>query len=409
MAIDLPRLISAADRRLVRLLIEKLAPTSVDMIDWNLEGRELGRAVEAIASATPRAWATLQKINNLARHGTSSSIRSVLYNDRRLRDEFDELNHGLDTAAVWLALKDDELFEHCLSALHVDQGLNKRSWKAFRARHKADLALSFDQGTLSKFQDLVRDAIRRSPSFDTPGELETHHFSRTLFPEHTHSRRVLEQVTVFAEARFIADDAFVDSRVTTAVRRKVDSISVIFDRERSELDVVALGGKLFVAEVANAFFRSFSDREPTLEPLMRRKINFDRLLNKPNLTLLDRSRFEHAKVDEIRVLSPGGSLYTFDAKGQRELEQDVYDLAKVDFGERSPFEQSGWRVVSARMVLRALPSKPGRKPRFRSVDLKMNGHTNLREQEDADLYIADELLVGWGILERRDTSDEEEY
>ncbi len=407
MAVDLPRLIAAADKRLVRLLIEKIMPDCSGKIDWRLEGRELGRAVEAEASVTPPAWANLQKINNLARHGTTGTIRSVLYHDLRLRDEFDELNQGLDTAAVWLALKNDELFEHCLSALHVDQGLNKRSWKAFRARAKSDLVLSFEKKHLSRFEALVCDAIRRCPSFDSPGELETHHFSRTLFPEHTHSRMVLEQVTVFAEARFVTDDAFVDSRVTTAMRRKVDSISVIFDRERSEVDVVALGGKVFVQEVANAFFRSFSDRQPSLEPLIRRKINFDRLLRKPDLSPLDRSRYEHAKIDEIRVLSPGGSLYTFDAKSHRENEQDVYDLAKSDFGDRSPFEQSGWQVVSARVVLRAVPSKPGRKPRFRSVDLKMNGHTNLREQEDADLYIADELLVRWGILERCDSSVEE--
>ena len=369
MAVDLPRLIAAANKNFVRLLIEKVTPERASKIDWDLEGRDLGRAVEVMANLVPGAWAKLQKVNNLARHGATGTIRSVLYSDRRLRNEFDELNQGLDTAAVWLALKDDELFEHCLSALHVDQGLNKRSWKAFRARHKTNLVLSFERTHLSKFQGLVRDAIRRCPGFDNPGELETHHFGRTLFPEHTHSRRVLEQVTVFAEARFIADDAFVDSRITTEVRRKVDNISVVFDRERRELDIVTLGGKGFVEEVANAFFQAFSDQIPTLEPLLRRKINFNHLLKRPNLSLPDRTRFVHAKIDEIRVRSPGGMLYTFDAKIHRDNERDVYDLAKVDFGERSPFEQPGWHVESARVILRTAPSKPSRKPGFRSVDL----------------------------------------
>lgn len=406
MAVDIPRLVAAADKVLVRQLIEKIAQDRSGNVDWTLEGRELGRAVEALAAVTSPAWAKLQKINNLARHGTSGTIRSVVYHDRRLRDEFDELNHGLDTAAVWLALKDEQLLEQCLSALHVDQGLNKRSWKGFLVRTMTGHALSFGQAQLSKFETLVSDAILRCPSFAHPGKLATHHFRRTLFPEHTHSRRVLEQVTVFAEARFIADDAFVDSRVTTQVRRKVDSISVIFDQERSELDVVTLGGKVFIEEVANAFFRSFSDQKPTLESLLRRKVNFDRLLKKPDLSLVDRSRYEHAKIDEIRVISPGGSLYTFEARSHREGAQDVYDLAKTDFGEQSPFEKAGWKVVSARVLLRMPPSKPGRSPRFRTVELKPNGQTNLREQEDADLYIADELLVEWGILERRDSGDE---
>ena len=402
MAVDLPRLIAAIDKDLLRSLIERIAPDRSDEIDWDLEGRELGRAVQVTINSAPTAWGKFQQINNLARHGTTATIRPVLYQDRRLRDEFDELNHGRETAAAWLALKDDELFERCLSALHVDQGLNKRSWKAFRARPNPSLTLSFEQAHLAKFESLVRDAIRRCAWFDSPGELETHHFSRTLFPEHTHSRRTLEQVTVFAEARFVAQDAFVESRLRTEVSQKVDSISLIFDKERNELDVVTLGGQQFLEDVATAFFQAFADRMPPLEPLIRRRINFDCLRKKPSLQLLDQKHFIRAKVDEIRVLSPGGMLYTFDAKAHRDTDRDVYDVAKDDFGERSPFERGGWRVVSARIILFAVPSRPGRKPRPRTVDLKMNGHTNLREQEDADLYIADELLTCWGILEPSD-------
>ena len=109
-----------------------------------------------------------------------------------------------------------------------------------------------------------------------------------------------------------------------------------------------------------------------------------------------------AKVDEIRILSPSGILYKADAKSHRESTEDVYDFAKVDFADRSPFECLGWIVVSARVVFFAVPSKPGRKPRPRAVELKSNGYTNLREQDDQDLYIADGLLTRWGILEPND-------
>lgn len=398
MAIDLPRLIAAIDKTLVQSLIERIARDRSDQIDWNLDGRDLGRAVQAAINSDRPAWGKLQQIGNLANHGTTATIRSVLYKYPRLRGEFDEQNYGPESAAAWLAGTDDELFEKCLSALHVDQGLNKRSWKAFRARTDLALTLSFAQERLAAFESLVRDAIRRCASFDKSGELETHHFSRTLFPEHTHSRRSLEQVTVYAEARFVAHDAFVDSRLKTEVSHKVDCISLIFDNERNELDIVTLGGQRFLEDVAAAFVESFTDQKPSLEPLIRRQINFDALRRKPNPDLIDQRRFVRAKVDEIRVLSPGGMLYTFDAKVHRNEDRDVYDVAKDDFGEGSPFERDGWRVVSARVVLFAVPSQSGRKPRPRTVELKMNGHTNLREQEDEDLYIADELLTRWGIL-----------
>lgn len=408
MAIDLPRLAAACDGDFLRELIAQVAPDRTNKIDWNLQGRELGRAVQLAVSKSPKAWAKLQQIENLARHGTTATIRSVLYHDLRLRDEFDELNCSRETAAVWLALKDEELFEHGLSALHVDQGLNKRSWKAFRVRSEKGLSLSFESDQLAVFEKLVREAIQKCGAFDKPAELETHHFRRTMFPEHTHSRRVLEQVTVFAEARRVTEDVFVESRLETQVRGKVDSISVIYDRERKELDVVTLGGRHFIEDVANAFFRSFSKVTPALEPLIRRTINFKLLLEKPDLTLSDQTRFVTAKVDEIRVMSPSGMLYTFDAKSHRDSDPDVYDIAKTDLGDRTPFGRPGWSVVSARIVLFAVPSKPGRKSRPRTVDLKANGHTNLREQDDIDLYIADELLTRWGILEPHESDSNDD-
>lgn len=404
MAIDIPRLVAACDQDLVRNLLHKIAPVQEAMIDWSLRGRELGLEVQQAASKELTAWVRLQQIASLARHARKPTIRSVLYHDTGLRNAFDELPGGMETAAVWLALQGEELFEYCLSAVHVDDGLNKRSWKAFRVRLPKTAELSFNAERIAKFQKLVSDAIRASPTFDAPGELETHHFRRILFPEDTHSRRALDQVTLFAEARKVTEDAFVESRVQTMVRRKVDSISVIYERERRELDVVTIGGKTFIEQVGKGFFLAFSLCAPQLEPLIRREVKFDTLLRKPKLDMVDQSRFTHAKIDEIRARSPSGGLYTFDAKDYRDNDVDVYEVARRDLGDRSPFEQTGWKVVSARVILYAVPSKPHLKPKLRSVELKSNGHTNLREQDDTDLYIADRLLVSWGILESHQTS-----
>ena len=408
MAADIPRLVAACDTVLFRQLIAAIAPDYLQTINWTLNGRALGQDVQRILSSSGPAWAKLQNIESLARHGSTASIRSVFYYHRKLRDEFDELDCGRESAAVWLALNDDELFEHSLSALHADQGLNKRSWKAFRASLSKNAKYSFDADALTQFEKLVQRAIQECGSFDAPGSLATHHFQRVLFPEHTHSRRVLDQVTVFAEARQVTEDAFVEKKLQTQVRKKVDSISLVFDRERRELDVVTLGGRKFIEDVANAFLLSFSDESPGVQPLIRRKINFELLLRKVNLVPPDQSRFVSAKIDEIRVRSPTGMLYTFDAKSHRNGKEDVYDIASADLGDNSPFEQNGWRVVSARVVLLAAPTKPGRRPRPRSIDLKPNGHTNLREQDDTDLYIADELLTRWGILEPLEIDDDED-
>jgi hypothetical protein len=49
----------------------------------------------------------------------------------------------------------------------VDRGLNKRSWKAFRANFGDDAKFSFDPDRLAEFENLVRHAIVRLKSFST--------------------------------------------------------------------------------------------------------------------------------------------------------------------------------------------------------------------------------------------------
>lgn len=399
MTTEIVSLFAACEPALARQLVCKLAPDEERQIDWHLTGRDLGLQVRSALQKYDAAWVKLQNIESLAKHGTRGTIPSILYDHRTLRAEFEELDQSHETAAVWLALKSEELFECALSALHADQGLNKRSWAAFRTRLSKDATLSFDESRHAAFERHVREAIRRCLTFDSPGELETHHFRRVLFPDDTHSRRSQDQVTVFAEARRVSEEAFVERRVQTRLRRRVDSISCVFDRERRELDVVTIGGRGFIREVGRAFFAAYCSEQPPLERLIRRKVNFQRLARKRDLIPADQQHFERAIVDEIRVRSPSGLLLTFDAKSQRASGLDVYDVAQRDLGERSPFVVDGWKVVSARLRFIGKPKAPGRKPPLRTVDLKSNGHTNLREQDDIDRHIADDCLSEWGILE----------
>lgn len=408
MAIDVARLIGASDPKLVRQLIELLAPEQSSKIDWGLQGRALGYRVRDALSGDAKAWPKLQNIESLAFHGGVSTIRSILRPKPRLLDELDELVGGDETAAVWLALQSDELFQTALSALHADRGLNKRSWQAFLVRFTKDVNFSFDSAAQTKFEALVREAIRKCKSFDAPGKLHTHHFQRVVFPDHTHSRRELDQVTVYAEARTVTEEVFVEAQLETRVRKRVDSISVILDRARRELDVVTLGGKEFIREIGAAFCNSFSNHTPSLDPLVRREVIFD-LLRRPLPMPLDhQSRFVRATVEEVRVKSPMGLLMTFDARGQRDGQASVYGVASHEFGDHSPFERDGWQVVSARIVLWAAPTSTGRHPRPRAVELKPNGHTNLLEQDDTDRFIADELLTRWGILEPRNSDGDDD-
>lgn len=136
MSHELTRLIAACDPDIFKRLLVEFRPDKVDAIDWSLSGRDLGRHVEQRLGADGQLILLFEQIGALAVHGGKSIVRSVLYNDRRLRIELDELDAGDETAAVWLASISSHYFDFALSALHAEQGLNKRSWRAFRVPFK---------------------------------------------------------------------------------------------------------------------------------------------------------------------------------------------------------------------------------------------------------------------------------
>ena len=80
------------------------------------------------------------------------------------------------------------------------------------------------------------------------------------------------------------------------------------------------------------------------------------------------------------------------------LVRDVYESAELWFGHHSPFRTTGWTVVAARLRLLLRPSKLGRAPRTRTVELKKNGRTNLKEHTDEDEEIARALVERWGLM-----------
>lgn len=400
MPFDLRRLVAGCQRNLLERLIDQLKPEKKPAIDWSVTDRGLANVLSQAFSSDGSVWPHLQNVASLADHGGRSVVRSVLFRDTKLREDFDDLDASDETAAAWLAVVSDAHFQFALSALHADRGLRKRSWRAYRVPFSADAVLKFDKDSLTHFEARIREAIDRSRYLDQPGRLEVHHFSRVVFPEHSHSPRDQDQVTVYAEMRNITEEVFNDEdELVTRRRKKIDQISVVFDRARRELDVITIGGRDFIMIVAHAFCECFSNELPKLEQLVRRPVNLQMLARKPPFSLEGQNLVERARVDEIRVRSPTGYLFTLERKSREPGADDVYAAAEREFGGRSPFVNEGWTVESARICLTMVPTKVGHGPKIRAVELKPDGRTNLREHEDNDRFIANELLVRWGILE----------
>lgn len=407
MPFDLPRLVAGCPRDYLAALIERLSPEKKDSVDWLLPDRPLATELGRAFSADGNVWPRLQEISGLATHGGKAIVRSVLYRDRTLRDRLDALDATDETAAVWLAVVSDTHFQFALSALHADRGLRKRSWRAFRAPFSADVQFNLDNRAKQRFEELVRTAIDKNRYLDRPGRLSVHHFNRVVFPGHSDSGRDQDQVTIYAEMRNVTEETFNEAdQIETQRRKRIDQISVVFVRARRELDVISIGGRDFIRAVAHAFCESFSNETPKLEDLIRRPINLGSFASRPPMPLDGQNVVEAACVDELRVRSPTGWLWSLESKSRERIQEDVYDVLEQEFGDRSHFKKEGWSVESARIRLGLAPVQVGQSSKVRSVELKSDGRTNLREHVDRDRFIANALLVRWGILEP-ETDDED--
>jgi hypothetical protein len=264
-----------------------------------------------------------------------------------LLEAFDDLDATDATAAVWLALSSEESFEFALSAMHADQGLNKRSWCAFKIRIPRTVSFDFGESAKGKFLQRVREAIEGCRNLSRPGRLQVHSFQRLIFPEFSHGRRELAQVTVYAEMRFVTEEYFTDANeVKHRNRRQIDQISVIFDRGSRELDVVSLGGSKFIRQVAESFCESFASTKVTLDVLIRRRIKFETLATMPTLALEADDIVIDRKVDEIRMVSPGGWLWTFGRKSREKLSEDVYEAAKRELAAKARLRRGSGELLA---------------------------------------------------------------
>jgi hypothetical protein len=407
MSSEVVRLVSGCRTDLLRQMLENVSPERTSFMRWTMKGTSLGKQVVKVYSPDAKAWPLLQHAAALARHDGKAVVRSVIYRDENLRNQLDAMDASNETAAVWLASISEPYFEFALSALNADRGMNKRSWRAYRVTFSAKAEFKFDAEAKAEFECRVREIIAKTPSLDAPGRLSVHHFNRIVFPEHTHSRRDQNQVTIYAEMRNVTEEQFIGSnKIEFRRKMKVDEISVVLDRERRELDVISIGGRDFLKRVAHAFCDSFSTEVPPIDELIRRPVHLEVLTRKPDLSLEGQDVVEHRCIDEIRVRSADGLLITLECKSHGRKSVDVYDLADRRFGERSPFRQEGWQVESARIRLDMMPNKVASGPKVRTVELKRGGRTNLREHEDRDRFIANTLLVSWGLLEPPNDDDD---
>jgi hypothetical protein len=403
MAFDLVRLLKRVDIAIVKdFVMSHGGRDAAERIEWQQENIPL--ASDVLSALREKNWAlgALESCVLIAEGGGRALLRSAGHHRPELMHGVDNPEWTDESCAVWLALRDERLFDHVVSAAHAMKGLGSRSWDAFRIRQREQVVVQVeDEDRLARFTSAARMVLQNAKGVATWRQLAVDHFTHQIPRLDSHSRRPWLQINVFAEqapriVEYMAKDGAIDKISLPRLYRA----SILFDPAGRTVEVVAQGGRLVRDGLVDAFRSTFLPDGITTDRLVRREIDFQLFRTRPDFRIEPDDPIAAVVVDEVRLFPPDseGGLVTIEQKRVDRAPRDVYRVAKDWFGEENPIGKPGWNFAGVRLRLTFKPKRVGQKGHVRTIELRSPRGTNLREQVEEDRLIAEGLFKRWGIF-----------
>jgi hypothetical protein len=254
-------------------------------IEWQQESKSL--ASDIVTALRDKTWAlgALENCALIAEGGGRALLRSAGHHRPHLMDGVDNPHWTDESCAVWLAARDEALFDHIVSAAHAMKGLRSRSWDSFHVLHGDDVfPFIKDEHHLAQFKSAVGMVLENARGVAAWHQLTVNHFTHFISRSDSHSRRPCIQINIFAEQApqiedFMAKDGTIDKISFPRLYRA----SILFDSSQGIIEVVAQGGRRVRDGLVEAFRSTLLPDGVTTERLVRREIDFRLFRRKPDL------------------------------------------------------------------------------------------------------------------------------
>jgi hypothetical protein len=234
----------------------------------------------------------------------------------------------------------------------------------------------------------------------TVGKLKVDSFQRASVTERGEPGRLYTQCTVYSEGLPVSDLVFGGDELTRQIRRPVLEVAIWYDPVDRTLDVVAPGGRLVRAKIAELFATDVLGIVDKISPVATRRFTLDRLKG-PFIPETDTSDgIRSVKVVQLRlapVSGDGGVAVDVDPNGQRE----IWTFSEQQFGDGDPLRSPHWHITQAKIRIVFYPDVGRTRDKTVTLELRAPDGSNLREQIRQHQIISQKYLLRWGLVAGR--------
>ena len=367
-----------------------------DQTDWETPTQaQLDALFDAINATAQRdaVVADFEQVEHLCDPIGQIALQSVVAADSRILSLLQSAESD-EARSITLLLEDTTLFEHAVAAAYADRLRNGRSWSAFSVN--GPTAIGSGPRDLKALEFDIAAALMRPDG--TVGKLKVEAFERGSIGRGGRVAGLNVHYTIYSEGLPVSDLAFKGNEPTRQTRRPVYEVAIWYDPDEKTLDVVASGGKLVRARIAEFFATNVLGVMEKISPIVTRQFALDRLKSPLTGELDAADGIRSVKVVLLRLAPMSGSYGRVTIEVDPSDRMDICARSRQWFGDADPLQWSEWHVTQAKLRI-VFHHEVGRtRDKTVTIELRAPNGTNLREQIRQHQLISQKYLARWGLV-----------
>jgi hypothetical protein len=364
--------------------------------DWQTPTqRQLDALFDAINATTQRdaLVADFEQVEHLCDPVGQKALQSVVATDARILALL-QCGESDEARSITLLLEDATLFEHALAAAYAERLRYGRSWSAFSIN--GTTAVGSGRRDLAALEADIAAALTRPDG--TNGKLKIESFERASIGGGAEVAGLNAHYTIYSEELPVSDLAFKGNEPTRQTRRPVSEVAIWYDPDERTLDVVASGGKLVRARIAESFAKNVLSVSEKISPIVTRRFALDRLKRPLTAESDAADGIKSVKVVLLRLGPVGGGYGRVTIEVDPSDRMDICARSGQWFGDGDPLQWPEWHVTQAKLRI-VFHHEVGRtRDKTVTIELRAPNGSNIREQIRQHQIISQKYLARWGLV-----------
>jgi hypothetical protein len=228
--------------------------------------------------------------------------------------------------------------------------------------------------------------------------LKVDSFERASIPERGELGGLSIQYTVYSEGLPVSDLVFEGDEPTRQTRRPVVEAAIWYDPVARTLDVVAAGGKVVRARIAELFANSVLGLKDKISPVAMRRYTLDRL-KRPFTGETDPSDgIRSVKVVLLRLAPVSGGYCRVTIEVYPSDHMDICARSEQLFGDADPLRWPQWHITQTKLRIVFHPEASSKRDKIVTLELRAPNGSNIREQIRQHQTISQKYLPRWELV-----------